>query len=171
MAQPSYPTQQTLSAIANFPNPKMVIRSRREFSTRDTVNARQFEHWQTDGKYDVYNRPDNYKTPPFYDSMPSDSRMNTMNYSGQPRFDENGEKGGQNTFFDKYATSFDPRNTIRELRGAIYEDKNTDYIRESEHLLTRNFDNRWVNVNEIKQNVEAAESLRVKMDDIRITYK
>ena len=29
----------------------MNIRSRREMSTRDAANIRQFEHWQTDGPF------------------------------------------------------------------------------------------------------------------------
>ena len=41
---------------------------------------------------------------------------------------------------------------------------------ESNHLLERNFDNRWLNAQELKQQVEAAENLRFKMDDIRTVY-
>jgi hypothetical protein len=59
----------------------------------------------------------------------------------------------------------------RELRATVYEDKNTGYLKESEKLLQRNFDSRWVNPTVVKQQAEAAEQLRPKMDDIRLFYK
>ena len=59
----------------------------------------------------------------------------------------------------------------RELRASVYEDKNTGYLKESEKLLQRNFDNRWLNPTVVKQQAEAAEQLRPKMDDIRLFYK
>lgn len=166
MAQPSIPNDAILRA---FPLPKFIPRTRREVNTIDSINARQFEHWQTDGKYDT-NRPDINKQSPFYDQSPIDSRMNDNTYRSQPRFDADSEKGGYNPYFDKYDTSFDPRNMARELRASVYEDKNTGYIKESEHLLQRNFDNRWLNPNVVSQ-TNAAELLRPKMDDIRVYYQ
>jgi hypothetical protein len=59
----------------------------------------------------------------------------------------------------------------RELRASVYEDKNSGYLKESEKLLQRNFDNRWLNPTVVKQQAEAAEQLRPKMDDIRLFYK
>jgi hypothetical protein len=103
--------------------------------------------------------------------MPSDSRMNNRSYASQPRFNEMGHRGSQNSYFDKYDTVYDARNTIRELRGVVYEDKNIGYAKESQHLLERNFDNRWLNTEQLKSNVETAESLRLKMDDIRTVYR
>jgi hypothetical protein len=58
----------------------------------------------------------------------------------------------------------------RELRASVYEDKNTGYIKESEHLLRRNFDNRWLNPKVVLEQAKAAEQLRPKMDDIRMYY-
>lgn len=170
MAQPVWPDEHTESVIHAFPPPQFMARSRREVDTRDAVNARQFEHWQTDGKYGIHNRPDLNSQAPFYDMQPINSRMNTRDYMSQPRYDQKAEKGSMNSYFDKYDTSYDARNMVRELRATVYEDKNTGYTMESNHLLERNFDNRWLNTQELKQQVEAAENLRFKMDDIRTVY-
>lgn len=123
--------------------PKFTPRIRLETSTSDSINARQFEHWQTDGKYGVFNRPDVNKQSPFYDELPNSSRMNNKSYRSQPRFDADDMRGGQNPYFDKYDTSFDSRNMVRELKASVYEDKNTGYARESEQLFQRNCENRW----------------------------
>ena len=126
-----------------FPIPKFTPRVRFELSTTDSINARQFEHWQTDGKYGILNRPDVNKRSPFYDQLPSDSRMNDKSYRSQPRFNADDARGGENPYFNKYDTSFDSRNMTRELKASVYEDKNTDYLRESDSLFQRNCQNRW----------------------------
>lgn len=171
MAQPVFPDSHTISAYEAFPMPQFMTRSRREVDPIDAINARQFEHWQTDGKYDVYNRPDMNKRQPFYDMLPNGSRMNDRSYRSQPRFDVDSHRGVQNPYFDKYDATFDARNMTRELKASVYEDKNTGYLMESSKLLARNFDNRWVNPTVVKQQAEAAEELRPKMDDIRLFYK
>jgi hypothetical protein len=167
MAQPVWP----LPSTPIFPNPKFIARTRRETDTHDAINARQFEHWQTDGKYDIMNRPDLNKQAPFYDMLPNDSRKNNNSYRSQPRFDVDSHRGSMNPYFDKYDTSFDSRNMTRELRASVYEDKHTGYLNESEHLLQRNFDNRWLNSNVAEQQAKTIEELRPKMDDIHIFYR
>ena len=139
--------------------------------TKDAINARQFEHWQTDGKSDTNNRPDMNSQAPFYDMLPLDSRGNDKQYHPQPRFEADGPRGVQNPYFDKYDTTFDARNMARELQASVYEDKNTGYLKESNKLLQRNFDSRWVNPTVVHQQATAAEQLRPKMDDIRLFYK
>ena len=171
MAQPVYPDRHTISAYEAFPMPQFMARSRREIDATDAINARQFEHWQTDGKYDVYNRPDLNKQAPFYDMLPNGSRMNDRSYRSQPRFDAEGHRGVQNSYFDKYDATFDARNMTRELRASVYEDKNTGYLPESQKLLQRNFDSRWLDPTVMTQQAQAAEMLRPKMDDIRLFYK
>jgi hypothetical protein len=171
MAQPVFPDKHTISSYNAFPMPQFMARSRREVDAIDAINARQFEHWQTDGKYDIYNRPDSNKQAPFYDQLPNDSRTNDTSYRSQPRFDASAHRGVQNPYFDKYDATFDARNMTRELRASVYEDKNTGYLKESEKLLQRNFDNRWLNPTVVTQQAEAAEQLRPKMDDIRLFYK
>lgn len=170
MTQPVFPDNHTISAYNAFPMPQFMARSRREIDTKDAINSRQFEHWQTDSKYDAYNRPDINKQAPFYDQMPNDSRMNERSYRSQPRFDATANRGVQNPYFDKYDTTFDARNMTRELRATVYEDKHTGHLKESQKLLQRNFDNRWINPTVIKQQAAAAEQLRPKMDDIRLFY-
>jgi hypothetical protein len=170
MAQPVFPDKHTISAYEAFPLPKFMPRTRREVDSIDAINARQFEHWQTDGKYGVMNRPDINKQAPLYDMMPNDSRQNDKSYRAQPRFDADGGRGVENPYFDKYDTTFDARNMARELRASVYEDKNTGYLKESEKLLQRNFDNRWLNPQVAQQQAQAAEQLRPKMDDIRLFY-
>ncbi len=171
MAQPVFPDRHTISAYNAFPMPQFMARSRREVDPIDAINARQFEHWQTDAKYGTMDRPDINKQAPFYDQLPNDSRMNDKSYRAQPRFDTEAHRGVQNPYFDKYDTTFDARNMTRELRASVYEDKNTGYLKESDKLLQRNFDNRWLNPTVVQQQAQAAEQLRPKMDDIRLFYK
>ena len=171
MAQPVYPDQHTASSYNAFPHPQFITRTRREVDTKDSVNARQFEHWQTNSKYGVYNRPDMNKQAPFYDMMPNDSRTDSKSHRSQPRFDASGSRGGENPYFDKYDTASDARNTTRELRASVYEDKNTGYTKESNMLLQRQFDNRWLDPLVAQQQAAAAEELRPKMDDIRMFYQ
>ena len=171
MAQPVYPDRHTISAYEAFPLPQFMARSRREVDTKDAINARQFEHWQTDGKYDTMNRPDINKQAPFYDMLPNVSRSNDKSYRAQPRYDADASRGVENPYFNKYDVTFDARNMTRELRASVYEDKNTGYLQESEKLLQRNFDNRWVNPTVVNQQAQAAEELRPKMDDIRLFYR
>jgi hypothetical protein len=103
--------------------------------------------------------------------MANSSRFLERNYRSQPRYDVDGEKGVQNSFFDKYDTTSDSRNMARELRGSVYEDKNTGFQTESKKLLERNFDSRWLNPTVMRQQADAAEQLRPKMDDIRLFYQ
>ena len=170
MAQPVYPDSRTQSAVRAFPMPQFIGRTRREYSTKDSINARQFEHWQTDGKHMENGRPDKNRQVPFYDMTPNISRMSDRSYRAHPRYDVEGERGGQNSFFDKYDTSSDSKNMTRELRASVYEDKSTGYTKESNKLLERNFDNRWLDADVMKQQAAAAEELRPKMDDIRLFY-
>jgi hypothetical protein len=170
MAQPVYPDRHTIAAYDAFPLPQFMARTRREADAIDSVNARQFEHWQTDSKSLTNNRPDLNQQAPFYDMMPNTSRMSDRSYRSQPRFDAEGARGVQNPYFNKYDTTFDARNMTRELRASVYEDKNTGYNKESEKLLQRNFDSRWLNPTVAIQQAQVAEELRPKMDDIRMFY-
>jgi len=171
MAQPVFPDQHTASSYNAFPHPQFIARTRREANTHDTVNARHFEMWQTDGKYGVYDRPDLNARAPIYDMMPNNSRGSDRSYRSQPRYDATGSKGVENSFFDKYDTTFDARNMTRELKASVYEDKNTGSLTESAKLLERNFDNRWLDPTVMVQQAAAAEELRPKMDDIRLFYQ
>jgi hypothetical protein len=170
MAQPVFPDKHTISAYDAFPMPQFMTRTRREVDPIDAINARQFEHWQTDGKYGVMNRPDMNKQAPFYDMLPNNSRSSDRSYRSQPRYDADANRGVENPYFNKYDTTSDARNMTRELKASVYEDKNTGYLKESNKLLQRNFDSRWVNPTVVQQQAQAAEQLRPKMDDIRLFY-
>jgi hypothetical protein len=143
---------------------------RREFHPTDTINARQFEHWQTAGRYGVYNRPDMKQQAPFYDVMPNASRTNDRSYRSQPRFDAEAERGVQNPYFAKYDATADSRNMTRELRASVYEDKNTGYKAESASIMERNLEHRWLLPVAPVQQAGVVEELRPQMDDIRRVY-
>lgn len=165
MTQPVWP------AYAVPAVPPSALTSRREFSTRDSVNARQFEHWQTDGKYLVSDRPDVGKQRPFQDFQPINSRTTDRNYRNQPRYLANDPKIlGGNPYFEKYDSAYDNRNAVRELRSVVYEDKSDEGTRESSRLLRRNFDTRWIAPAEIDKLTETRMVLRPSMDDIRKIY-
>ena len=171
MTQPAWP----IYAVPDVPYPEMVIRSRRELSTRDTANARNFEIWQTTPKYLANDRPDLNQQRPFQDFAPISSRMNERNYTNQPRYDADSAVAdsknlSQNAYFNKYDPSYDNRNAVRELQSVVYEDKSGEGIPQSQHLLRRNFDNRWISGVEIDKITQARLILRPSMDDIRKIY-
>lgn len=170
MSQPIYPDDSSRSVAAAFPMPQFMPRTRREFHPTDTINARQFEHWQTAGRYGVYNRPDMNQQAAFYDVMPSASRTNDRSYRSQPRFDAEAERGVQNPYFSKYDATADSRNMTRELRASVYEDKNTGYKAESTSIMERNLEHRWLLPTGLIQQAGVVEELRPQMDDIRQVY-
>jgi len=161
MTQPVWP----LFPVQSVPPPEMSIRSRRDVDTRDAANARNFEHWQTDGKFMTFNRPDMNAQAPFFEFLPINSRFDGRNYMSQPRYDADGTKLGKNTYFDKYDPSFDNRNAIRELQGVVYEDKIVDGTKENSEMLTRQLENRWMTPEQQQLQFEASTQLRPKRDD------
>jgi len=181
MTQPVYHDAHTASAVEAFPLPQFMTRTRREVDPKDAINARHFENWQTRGAYGVMNRPDP-KGPPLFDMAPNDSRMSGQSFRSQPRFDADSFKGGQNAYFDKYDTASDARNTTRELRASVYEDKRTGYTTESQALLQRNVgtlrfptplsrEEGVKSTSFMEEQVAAALSLRPTRDDIRMFFK
>jgi hypothetical protein len=77
-----------------------------------------------------------------------------------------------NPYFEKYDVAYDGTNAVRELRAAVYEDKNMESLRESRRLLERNLDNRWlVNGDAARMSaLDRMEKLRPTRDDIRMVY-
>jgi len=170
MTQPIFHDPRSQAAIAAFPPPQFIGRTRMELSTHDSINARQFEHWQTSSKHGYNDRPDPSKPRPFHDMAPNTARTSDRSYRSQPRFDAEGDRGGTNSYFDKYDTRADARNMVRELKASVYEDKNTGFQAESSRMLERQFDNRWLHPDVVSEQAKAAEMLRPKMDDIRLFY-
>jgi hypothetical protein len=154
----------------------MSIRSRREVSTRDAANARNFELWQTDGKYGIYNRPDPNARAPFHEFLPINSRFVNHSYSGQPRYEPvvGGREGGTdngNAYSDKYATSYDSRNAVRDTQSAVYEDKDYEYTKNNRTFLTRSMDYHFIDKDEMAKMADAAASLKPLRDDFQKDYR
>jgi len=153
----------------------MSIRSRREVSTRDAANARNFELWQTDGKYGIFNRPDPNARAPFHEFMPINSRFVDHNYSGQPRYQPvvEGASGSTNgnPYFDKYATSYDSRNAVRDTQSAVYEDKDYEHKKNNRTFLTRAMDYHFIDKEEMAKMADAAASLKPLRDDFQQDYR
>lgn len=172
MSQPVFPDETAARVAAAFPMPQFMPRTRREIHPSDSINARQFEHWQTAGRYGVLNRPDVHQQPPFYDMAPGASRTSDRSYRAQPRMDPTAERGVQNPYFDKYDATADSRNMTRELRASVYEEKNTGYRSESLSIMERNMESRWLSplATSDAPTVSVMEELRPQMDDIRKVY-
>ncbi len=153
----------------------MNIRSRREMSTRDAANIRQFEHWQTDGPYLQNDRPDLNGPKVLNDMNPIDSRKkDTKQYLQNRPMKAGQDSFSQNPYFEGYAPVFDPRNAIREVRSAIYEDRFDRGFKESKRLLARSFTNTWEPEDWVKkQNLDtlnAYENLKPQMNNMEDTF-
>jgi len=154
----------------------MNIRSRREMSTRDAANIRQFEHWQTDGPSLQNDRPDLNGPTILNDMNPIDSRKKDSKQYLQSRPMKAGQDSfSQNPYFDGYAPVFDPRNAIREVRSAIYEDRFEKGLKESKQLLARSFTTAWEPEDWVKKQnlntLNAYENLKPQMNVMEKTFR
>ena len=89
----------------------------------------------------------NYKTAniPYQDMSPQNTRYDARDYKQSQPFVAGGPDLAYNPYFDRYDPVTDPRNAVRELRSAVYEDKGGDQgYEESQKKLKRHFENRWV---------------------------
>ena len=153
-----------------IPPKEFQLRSRIENSTRDSANARHVEQWETDTpsltnnipqlvksiqspqeSLDVIKgyAPPSYKTKianvPYYDMMPMNTRTDARDYKQAQPYIAGGPDLQHNAYFDRYDPISDPRNAVRELRSAVYEDKGTTRgVDESQHMLRRQFEHRWM---------------------------
>jgi len=93
-----------------------------------------------------YKKPE-YKIAniPYQDMSPQNSRYDARDYRQSQPYLAGGPDLAYNPYFDRYDPVTDPRNVIRELRSAVYEDKGGDHgYEESQKKLKRHFENRWV---------------------------
>lgn len=130
-----------------MPPPNFSLRARRETPTMDTANARMFEHWRTDVPHLTMDRPKAgvKGVRDYMDMNPEASRTNFKSYlQNQPYVADIQGSFGDNPYFQKYDVTQDPRNVVRELRSAVSEDKTDRGIKESQHMLSRQLDNRWI---------------------------
>jgi len=81
----------------------------------------------------------------------------------------------QNPYFDKFDVAGDSRNVVRELRSAVKEDVVDRGVRESQKLLQRELQNRWLPANYAEDNqldtLNAYELMRPKINDNQTWYK
>jgi hypothetical protein len=73
-----------------------------------------------------------------------------------------------NPYFDKYDIASDSRNVIRELRGAVSEEIVDRGLIESQKLLKREFESRWVDAS--VDSISAFELLRPKFNNMETVY-
>jgi hypothetical protein len=145
------------------------LRSRREVNTRDAANVRQFEHWQTDGPAMQNDRPDVLAQPILNDMNPTNSRsLDSKLYFQNATMKAGQDSFTKNSYFEGYAPEYDPRNAIRELRSAVFEDRFDRGIKESKKLLARNFTSQWLDPDYVEENnlatLKAYESLKPQMN-------
>ncbi len=164
-----------IAATPPIPYPTMQLRSRRELPTRDTVNARNYEHWQTDGRYGIYDSRDPAAAPTFMDRMPNAGRLDRRDNRPAPAFQPGGPRLAGNVYFDKFDVESDPRNVVRELQGAVYESKEDRGVEESRRILERSFDSRWIEKQEIqkaiKDRLDAGNNLLPALNDMKVMYR
>lgn len=161
-----------------FPPPCFTLRTRREVSTRDQVNSRHVELWQTDGPFLQNDRPDISGQPYFMDMNPINTRTSDRNYiQNQPYQAGNGSQNqlGQNPYFDKFDVVTDPFNVSRELRATVYEDKVDRGLLESKRLLNRTYTTRYLPEGyAAKKNLDslnAYETLKPQFNNMQKTYR
>ena len=169
----------TYAGPVRIPPPQMQLRTRREFDTKDTANARQFEAW-TSGTPVVQggiitDEATAYK-PQAYDMAPLMSRADKRDYRQSQPFVPDGPSLAMNPYFDRYDPTRDPRNMIREMRSVVYEVKEGDRgAVESRRLAERGFTSRWMpegtSDEMAKASLMALEVMRPKMDDINMVYR
>ena len=146
-----------------LPPPQMSMRSRAEVSTRDAINANQYEHWQTDGAAGINNRKDPNAAAAFYDQMPNTARTDRRSYLQARTYDAVGAALADNPYFQKYDVASDPRNVARELRGAVFETPEDRGITESNRILERQFTAQIVPEAKTKETVEDLVSARTRL--------
>ena len=163
-----------------IPPPKMQLRVRRETGTYDSVNARQFESWQASvpvvqGSSDTDALGIDIK-PAYYDMAPQSSRTDKRDYRQSQPYIANAPSLALNPYFDRYDPTRDPRNMIREVRNAVYEEKEADRGRaESERLVSRGYMSRWMpegaDEDSLRASLQAYDVMRPKVDDITTNYR
>jgi len=81
----------------------------------------------------------------------------------------------ENPYFKKYDVAGDSRNIIRELRGAVTEDVVDRGVRESQKMLAREMENRWLPAKYAENNgldqLTTLELMRPKLNDMRKNYR
>jgi len=148
-----------------IPPKEFQLRARIEDATRNTINIKHYDHWRDDTPAPTLNTPKKsglrinevniltgYETPvdvtvdtPYMDMAPTNTRTDSRDFRQSQPYVAGGPDLQHNAYFDRYDPVSDPRNAVRELRSAVYEDKGTSRgIDESQKMLRRQFEHRWV---------------------------
>jgi len=159
-----------------MPPPQMQLRARREIPTRDSVNARQVEHWRTDVPQPFASRPDMNKQAPFYDMNPVFTRnLDAEAFRQNQLFVVDNEQIQKNPYFQKYDVTSDPRNLARELKSAVVETKTPRSEDESRRLFERGFQHQYVprpqTDTTVSKALEAFEQMRPKLNDMKAFFR
>ncbi len=155
--------------------PEFSLRSRRELPYKDVLNARRYEHWNTDAPGPSQNHPDVNRQSAFNDMNPINTRTVTRDYRQAQPFVAGAGKLGDNPYFQKYDVATDPRNVVRELQGAVYEYNAPRGQEVSQKLLSRNFETLHVPEAQVKKSYEEAidifAGIRPKLNDMKATFR
>ncbi len=152
--------------------PCMSIRSRREVSTIDHVNARSYEMWQADRPY--LGGTTDASGVPYMDMAQLSSRTDYRDQRGMRAY--TAQSGlGDTGYFDRYDPATDPRNAARELQAAVYEPANDRGAEQSVRLAERQFSGRWVGATNTKEIIQmrlkAGETLLPALNDMKRVYQ
>jgi len=78
----------------------------------------------------------------------------------------------QNPYFNKFDVAGDSRNVVRELRSAVSEDIVDRGVRESQKLLQRELESRWLPPNYAEQQgIDVLSMMRPSLSDMKKIYK
>ncbi len=108
---------------------------------------------------------------------PLSSRTDKRDYRQAQPYIPTAPSLAQNPFFDRYDPTRDPRNMIREVRAAVYEDKEADRgILESQKMVQRGYKNRWIapgsdTEEALTASLMAYEIMRPKIDNPGALYR
>jgi len=93
----------------------------------------------------------------------------------QPYVAEDASQLSGNPYFQKYDATTDPRNVARELRSAVYEYNAPRDQTVNQHMMTRNFESRYVPEPEIGATYEKAidvyAGIRPKLNNMKATFR
>ena len=164
------------AGAVRIPPPKMQLRVRKETATHDTINARQFEQWNSDAPVQqglAVPSGAASRLPTFYDMAPLSSRTDKRDFRQSQPFVADGPQLAENPYFDRYDPTRDPRNMVREVRSVVYEDKEADRgIQESKRLMERGLTSRWMpEGSDMNAPMLAYEIMRPKIDSIEVDYR
>lgn len=155
--------------------PQFSLRSRREQPYKDVLNARRYEHWNTDAPGPTQNHPDVNRQAAYSDMNPINTRTVTRDYRQAQPFVAGAGKLGDNPYFQKFDVATDPRNVIRELQGAVYEYNPPRDQVVSQTLLNRQFQSLHVPEAQVKKSYEEAidifAGIRPKLNDMKATFR